>query len=312
MLRRLGELREFIALELMFEALNVGAMATRGANGKGIVTDSSRSEDGHASHFVAVSTSVKAAYKIAHDAELPKVLGAVVGIEKSPVKGKQVWQLKTLYADNPSTMMVLLATALSRWGVIVPDTSVSPAVSAVIKRYYEMYKGDPTRVKQCFDRDMSFEETRDYKEAPWRWAAYLGPVPGFNLDAVIKAGDDAVASATDPTNPPVKDEKRTRAWIRIVGEQGFGAAFADPDKTGRKAVEASDFSAMLRNARHGFDDSDKLLLSLMRALGAGEKTRARKIALDWYADNKTHVNDLFKDDVTWTEHGVNLLTDPDA
>lgn len=203
----LREFKQLLYFELLGEALDVGAMANRGLGTRGIVVADVQGGE----YLVAVSLKDSATYPIAYDAALPKVLGSATGQSKG-----DVWQLRTLYADDPVTAVMLMGAAIEHWRRVVPDDSVSPAAQAVIKRYFEAYKDDPKRIENA---DQGFLK-----------ATYLGPV-GFDFNKASGAGDRAVEAAVDPATPPVKESGRVRAWLQIVAKKGFEAAYDDIKRT---------------------------------------------------------------------------------
>jgi hypothetical protein len=219
----LREFRQLLYFELLGEALDVGAMANRGLGNRGIVVADAQGGE----YLVAVSTKDSASYPIAYDATLPKVLGSAAG--KQEAGG---WRLHTLYADDPVTAIMLLGAALERWKKVLPDASVSPAAQAVMKRYFDTYKDDPSRIELNADPDRP-----SHGKSIWQpdgddflKAAYLGPV-GFNLAKASSSGDQAIDAAVDPATPPVKEAGRVRAWLQIVAKKGFEAAYDDVKRT---------------------------------------------------------------------------------
>lgn len=203
----LHELRLVLDIELMNEALDVGRLANRGLGSRGIVV----CPISGAEYLVAISTQESETYKIAHNASLPKVLGSAAGQQSG-----NDWRLRTLYADDAASAIMLLGAAVERWKRVVPDESVSPAAAAVINRYFQAYKDDPDRIENPDLGPLN--------------ATYLGPV-GFNLSAAEQHGDAAVTATVDPENPPVKEPKRIRAWIQLLAQRGFDAAYRDNKKT---------------------------------------------------------------------------------
>jgi hypothetical protein len=312
----LGELRRYVAWELLFEVADVGALATRGLKSVGIVVKNADNRQ----HVIAVSQTMGKSQQVAHGAWLPQVVGSVSGgMDEEDGDGTPAWTLHTLYADDPSSMIVLLATALARWKIVVPDHSVSPAAQGVLKRYYATFKDDPTRITQCFYRDEDFRATQAYQATPWLYAAYLGPVPGFDASAAKAAGDKAMAAAVDPADVFVNSIAKVKALLQLVSLQGFDDAYADPDKTriqppgstGGPVTTADEFSEMLYKAKTT-SDNDKLVLYLMRALAAGENSRARKVALQWYHANRKQLDQQLEYEEMWAEHGLAMVDDPGA
>lgn len=203
----LREFKQLVYFELLGEALDVGAMANRGLATRGVVVADAQGGE----YLVAVSTKDSATYPIAYDATLPKVTGSASGQNKG-----DAWQLRTLYADDPSTAVMLLGAAIEHWQRVVPDDSVSPAAQAVIKRYFQAYQDDPKRIENA---DLGFLK-----------ATYLAPI-GFNLSAALANGEKAAADAVDPATPPVKELGRVKAWLQIVAKKGFEAAYDDVKRT---------------------------------------------------------------------------------
>jgi len=219
----LNELRQLVYFELLGEALDVGAMANRGLATRGIVIADAQGGE----YLVAVSTKDSASYSIAYDSTLPKVVGSAAG--KQEAGG---WRLHTLYADDPSTAVMLLGAALERWKKVLPDAAVSPAAQAVMKRYFQAYKDDPSRIELNAD-----PERQAHGKSIWQpdgddflKAAYLAPV-GFNLNAALANGEKAAADAVDTETPPIKEIGRVRAWLQIIAKKGFEAAYDDVKRT---------------------------------------------------------------------------------
>ncbi len=203
----LKELRQIVRLELFEEALDVGSAANKGLGSRGIVV-----QNVHAGEYIiAVSMKELATYEIAYNGEFPKVLGSASG-----QRAGDVWMLRTLYADDPVTAVMLLAAALERWGHVIPDDITTPASQAVIKRYFQTYKNDPQKIENA---DKGF-----------LGATYLGPV-GFNMSSAEANGDKAVKDAIDPDHIGKSEEGRVKTWLQIISKKGFEAAYTNMKRT---------------------------------------------------------------------------------
>ena len=180
--------------------------------------------------IIAVSMKQKTAYRLAFDSELPTILGAAVG---EPA-GDNTWRLRTLYAEDPTTAIMLMGAAIERWKRVLPDYSVSPAAQAVLKRYFEQNVDDPTKVEVGADS----ANRKDQNEADFLKSAYLAPV-GFDLGRAEDNGDAAVNSAVDANIPPVKEARRVREWLRQLASKGFDEAYKSDIKTKRVGTQTT-------------------------------------------------------------------------
>lgn len=287
---RLDELRLLIELEMLVEGADIGALASRGLKTRGIVIDN-KNED--AEIIIVVSSDATETYSRAHNSQLPKIMGAAEG-ERTSTLG--VWQLRTLFADDPVTAVMLMTAALNHWEAVMPDFSVSPAAKAVMKRYYDANVGDESKIDDHFDPNRRAEK--------YLKALYLGPIGSFDLNAALKIGDVTVNAAVDPQLPPVKDTDRVKGWLGICSQHGFQTAYNDPDKTKRPLP---DFASMLKKARASAIDRTHLMNKLNNILNAPRDSRTRKQTLAWVNANREELDGLFANIKNWENTIVPLL-----
>jgi len=122
---RLSELRTTIAYA-MLEGLDLSRIAKRNLNGRKIVMIDDPSAEGLA--LVDLKGKVKAS------------------ITADEHNGWRV--VRTLWSDSPVDAVTILMIALNVWKKLDPSNCVSPAARAVIQRYYDENKDDPSLVAQ--------------------------------------------------------------------------------------------------------------------------------------------------------------------
>lgn len=234
------ELRQLLLWEaLLLSEVNVTRLATKGAKNSGVVIDlhdSYLGENGQTVLVVSKTGQVKGA------AELYKIT----------VTKKPVWKMHTLWADAPTTAMTVLAASLERFKAIVPDETVSPAAQAMIKRYFDENKDDPTKVAK--DAAPEHHDGPDFLRA-----AYLGPV-GFDLTSALQAGDDIILSMIDKSQSDLEDEDAVVRTLLNQGRYGFNKSYASPKKTGfgNWAVTLrKDFTTFVEKAMATYEDGDE-------------------------------------------------------
>ncbi len=294
---RLSELRNYLSWQLL-EVADVGALASRGLKNCGIVDagfDGSGEQD-------LIAISLRSKQQLGPN-NLPRVLGAVSGEVDEDNDGNQYFTLTTLYADDPSSMVVLLAAALSKWKIVVPDFSVSPAAQGVLKRYYQLFKDDPSKIKKLRKKETP---------TPWLHVAYLGPVDGFDVKAAESSADEVIQQVVGENPDDYYGYRDVVKAIRQISIQGFRSAYANPDKTGHRQVESEALTNILRQVEQGKARDDSLTMQLCRALRSPEGSYQRYSALTWYDSNKAAVERALKGESVWQEHGRLLLADPDA
>ena len=218
MLITIRELKTYISVTdlLLSEALNVAAMANRGLGMRGLVVTKTGSST---ETIVAVSTKQTVFYRPYHG-DVPKVLGAAVSV--ADLSGRR---LKTLYADDATTAVMLLAASFEKWQWVVPDQSVSPAARQILKRYFDEFKDDPKMIE--LDADT---KRKDPDDPVYLRAAYLGPV-GFDLGRAIGLGDQAVEAVIEPEDKSQEETENVKQWITNCAKEGFTAAYGDAART---------------------------------------------------------------------------------
>lgn len=236
----LNELRQYVRSQLIQEA-NVVGLANRQLDHVGLVQD----KKGKYEYLIAVSLSGKNA---------PQVLGVSIAYKGTDVS---YYRLIQFYSDTAVVAIVLLASSLEHWGVVVADHSVSPAAQQVMKRYFDQNKDNPGLIDPELDISVRRNSAPDYLKA-----AYLGPV-GFDLETAFAHGDKALDLAVE------KDPHITRndALEMFIGQSlaGFDNAFADNAKT------KTTFDTILVSAR-GRELCDELSKAITK--GGSEREKA--------------------------------------
>jgi len=218
MLITIRELKTYISVSdlLLSEALNVAAMANRGLATRGLVTQASAKST---ESIVAVSAKQTEFYK-SYGGEIPKVLGAAVSTQD--LLGRR---LNTLYADDATTAVMLLAASFEKWEWVVPDQSVSPAARQLLKRYFEEFKDDASKIQLGADT-----KRKDPNDPDFLRAAYLGPV-GFELNRAVQTGEAAVIATIEPEDLSKEEIANVKDWVTNRAKKGFSEAYGDDART---------------------------------------------------------------------------------
>lgn len=292
----LSELRQLLTWELLDEAIDISALAKRGSKGVGLVI--TRHEPSCV--ITAISLTEQAKYPIANNAVLPKVLGSIEGevVDENDLNddqiGHNVWAIRTVYSDSSAVALLLFAAALAEWKIVVPDTSVSPAAQALIKRYYLQHSNDDRLVIPGLLRHRSA-----YGDAPKPWlVAGYGAPDALNLDSTVAAGNKRCAEFADSSiNHQDLDAEKIRFWVAKIGVKGFMSAYNDYDKTG---VAPPDLDALSKGLRPN-DDATHVMQGIFQLMDASPKYR--KKAISWCIDNKQKLDQWFAGSNYW-EDGI--------
>jgi hypothetical protein len=181
------------------------------------------------------------------------------------------WVVESLYADDPSTLVVLLSALLEHFEKLCPDAMLSPASSAVLKRYYDANKDDPTKIKQdACNRD----SRHDYQRA-----LYLGPV-GFNIDAAFSKSMAVIKKLVNNNSRKVE---MVLEDIYATAVHGFKTAYNDPERT-----KQGSFKDWLKRKEIPW-----LFVSLDNMFQTGDEKLSTKAA-QFIRDNKEEIDRFVK------------------
>lgn len=155
--------------------------------------------------MIVLSTKECENYPIAFNVKLPKIMGYMSGKDV----GESTWQIRSLYAKDSKTAVLLMCAALEHWKRVVPHEIVSNSVFSTIKRYFNHVKYDSTCI--------------EHSELGFLNATYLGPV-GFNFDDITRIGEQRVNSFVDVNIQPLNEITRVKKWLQVVAEKEFRVA----------------------------------------------------------------------------------------
>jgi len=135
-----------------------------------------------------------------------KVIGGITLQEDSG------WYVvESLWSDSAAGAVTLLYSALEYYKMITPSNNVSPAARAVVKRFYNKYKGTEIVVD-----DALYPGRVEELAAGYVWSDKLRKVP-------VKVGT------------VVDEAELVHLWKSVI--EGFSAAYSDPRKTKKDDLE---------------------------------------------------------------------------
>lgn len=144
--------------------------------------------------------------------------------------------VESLWSDSAAGTVTLLYSVLEHYKQILPSRNISPAAGAVIKRFYNKYKGTEIVVEDAHpDPGNSLELAAGYV-----WSDKLRKVP-------VKVGT------------VVDEADLLHLWNSVV--VGFSVAYADPRKTKKDDLEGfwvkRDYARLFDLAQRMFDTGKK-------------------------------------------------------
>jgi len=205
---RLSELRVAI-LDVLLEAIDLDRLAKRGLRGRTLMRLGSQNWDADETEEDDYGLNVPEE----GDDELVLVDNKGVVVASVSIEGDSDGEWKdiaSLYAHTPADAVTIMMAALGYWRAINPSQNVSPAAQSVIKRYYDQYKDDPTRIMQ---------QSSSTRWQPWLTAIYLAP--------------------SNMPEPNVKTPRNIEQ-LRSLQRQstiGFGQIYRDKTKTRKHDLE---------------------------------------------------------------------------
>ena len=281
------------------EAFDVGSMASRGLSGRAIIIDPSEvAKDDQ--HIVVVSTTQKQPTECidkdtgdTRTVFIQKTMGFAAAT-RTTIKHSQrdahdpryVWQITTLYADDPITALMLLGTALHVWRAVIPDSFTSPAASALIKRYYDENKNDKNLIRRLtkHEHNDDLDERGNHLNA-----IYMGPIAGFDPGAAIRLGDNIVKSSVKKSGVMTSKKWVYTTYI-VDASHGFDLAFRDPVKTKSmdELMKFSEMEAVVKNPDQSYHPSSRIIDTLLTMIHSTNES-LRKQAIEFVDE---HIHDL--------------------